>query len=58
MRRGVIEDEGVLEGDGLDRPTLRAEPPRGRKLLTVETGEGGLDRPSGELDDDWLRYPC
>ena len=57
VRRDVIEDEGVIEGDGRDRPTLRAKPARGRQVLAVETGEGGLDRPSGELDGDRLRYP-
>jgi hypothetical protein len=57
MRRGVIEDEGVLERDGRDRPTLRAEPARRRQVLAVETGEGGLDGPSGELGGDRLRYP-
>ena len=55
VRRDRIEDEGVLEGDGRDRSTLRAKPARGRQVLAVETGEGGLDGPSGELDGDRLR---
>jgi hypothetical protein len=53
----MVEDERVLEGDRGDRPSLRAEPARGRQLVGVESGENGLDGRPGDLGDDRLRCP-
>ena len=43
VRRVVIEDEGVVESDGLDDPVVTTEPPFGGETLAVEATERRLD---------------
>jgi hypothetical protein len=51
-RRGVIEDERLVERRIADRPTLRSEPARARDRLDVERGDRRQDiaaRGSGDV---------
>jgi hypothetical protein len=52
VRRLCLQDEGILEGDGPDRPPLRAEPARVGELAEVEAGECRPDGGAIELDAD------
>ena len=52
VRHLRLQDEGVLEGDGADRPPLRAEPARAGELAEVEAGECRRDGGAIELDAD------
>jgi hypothetical protein len=43
VRRVVVEDEGLVEGDRRDGPPVTAEPPLGGQGFQVESAECRLD---------------